>query len=373
MRAYRLIASAALTAAIAVSAPAAAEEFTYGSWPPPGEYLNRVAMPKAFAEIDKQTNGAMKWKLVPGGQLADPKASWQAVGDGLMQGAFGVSAYVPNVVPSLNTIYGTVVFVDDTVAASAAALETYTLNCPSCIEEFKKLNFVALSGWTTSPYQLACTTPVKSLADLKGKRVRATGGNNELMQMLGAVPVAATLVEASGLLQRGGLDCQFGVHTWLRTFGYADFAKHVTSTPLGLTGPAVNLWNRDMWNKMTVDQKKILMRQMAYVSAAVAIGQFVLENEEIIEELKKTKGVQIVQGDDKALLEIAAKYDASQRKSNIENAKKFGVKDPESIINAYVKNQEKWAKISKEVGRDIDKYAAAIQREIYDKVDLSKL
>jgi TRAP-type C4-dicarboxylate transport system substrate-binding protein len=373
MRAHRLIASAALTAAIAVSAPAAAEEFTYGSWPPPGEYLNRVAMPKAFAEIDKQTNGAMKWKLVPGGQLADPKASWQAVGDGLMQGAFGISSYVPNVVPSLNTIYSTVIFPNDTVAASGAALETYTLNCPSCIEEFKKLNFVALSGWTTSSYYLACTSPIKSVAELKGKRVRGTGGNAELVQMMGAVPVAATLVEASGLLQRGGLDCQFGVNTWLKTFGYADFAKYITSTPLGLTGPAVNLWNRDMWNKMTLDQKKLLMRQMAYVSAAVAIGQFIIENEEIMDDLKKNKGVQIVEADDKSFLEVAKKYDENQRKANIENAKKFGVKDPEAIINAYLKNLEKWSKISKEVGRDIDKYTAAIQREIYDKVDISKL
>ena len=33
----------------------------------------------------------------------------------------------------------------------------------------------------------------------------------------------------------------------------------------------------------------------------------------------------------------------------------------------------KWGKISKDVGRDIDKFAAAIQREIYDKVDLNKL
>src|SRR6185436_18573039 len=140
----------------------------------------------------------------------------------LMQGGLGISTYVPNLVPSLNTIYSTVVFGNDTIGASAAAVETMTLNCPSCLEEFRKINAIPLSGWTSSPYQLACTSPVRSLADLKGKRVRATGGNAEMVKSFGAVPVAATLVEAVGLLQRGGLDCQLGVHAWLKIFGYAD-------------------------------------------------------------------------------------------------------------------------------------------------------
>jgi len=276
MSVNRMSSCAAALAALAMWAgPASAVELVFGSWVPAGDYLNRVALPKAFAEIARQTNNQITWKLVPGGQLADPKATFQAVQDGLMHGGLGISVTVPNLIPSLNTLYSTIVFVDDTVAASGAALETYTLNCPSCIEEFKKINAVAVAGWTSAPYHLTCTSPVKTLADLKGKRVRATGGSNEMMQMFGAVPVSATLVEAVGLLQRGGLDCQFGVHTWLKTFGYADFAKYVTSTPLGLTGPAVNILNRDAWNKMTAEHKKIHLKQMSYVSAALALCQMV--------------------------------------------------------------------------------------------------
>src|SRR5690606_9422080 len=150
---------------------------------------------------------------------------------------------------SLNTIYSTIVFDDDIVAASGAALETVLLNCPSCKAEVDKHKMVPLAGWTSSPYYLTCRSPVKSLADLKGKRVRATGGNTGLMEQMGAVPVAATLVEAVGLLQRGGLDCFFGVVGWLKTFGYADVAKNVTSTPLGLTGPAMAMISRASWDK----------------------------------------------------------------------------------------------------------------------------
>jgi TRAP-type transport system periplasmic protein len=367
------LAAGTLVAATLAGGPASAVELTFGSWPPASEYLNAVALPKAFKMIDEGTHGAIKWKLVPGGSLANPRATHTAVQSGLMQGGLLIAPYIPNVMPSLNTLYSTIVFDDDVVAASGAALEVTTMKCPSCIEEFKKYNGLALSGWTSSPYYLACRTPVKSLADLKGKRVRATGGSADLMTDLGAVPVSATLVEAVSLLQRGGLDCFFGVYTWLKTFGYADFAKYVTSTPLGLTGPAVNFWSRAAWDKMTLDQKKVFLKAASYISAALAIGQFVIENDQIRDELKKTKHLQIVQGDDKAILGVAHEFEKKLRETNIANAKRFGVPDPAGLINAYAEARVRWAKISKEVGRDIDKFAAAIQREIYDKVDLNKL
>jgi len=330
------IMAGALAGALVAGSPASAEELVYGSWLPAGEYLNRVVLPKAFAAIAKDTNGAITWKLVPGGQLADPKATFEAVKSGMMAGGMGISSYVPNLIPSLNTIYTTLVFGDDVVAATGAALETATLNCPSCIAEYKKINAVALSGWTSAPYYLACREPVKSLADLKGKRVRATGGYVGLLQLADAVPVAATLVEAVGLLQRGGLDCQFGVYGWLKIFGYADFIKNVTDYPLGMTGPPVGmLLNRDVWNKMTLEQKKIHLKAAAYVSADLALGQFVIENEQIFQELKRTKGLIAVKANKQEFDALVLKYEPIMRQRDIDNAKKFGVPDPAGRVTRH--------------------------------------
>lgn len=374
------ISVAALAGALFVGQPAFAQtELVYGSWPPAGEYLNRVALPKAFAAIEKETNGQIKWKLVPGGQLANPKDTFQAIQDGVMTSGLEISQYVPNLIPSLNAIYTTAVFGKDdaaaVIAATGGAVETVMMNCPSCIEEFKKINTVPLPGWTSSGYYLACREPVRSMADLKGKRVRAAGGHNELMNMAGAVPVAATLVEAVGLLQRGGLDCQLGVHNWLKVFGYADVAKYVTDFSFGLSGPAVGLpLNRDAWNKMTTPQKQAHLKQAAYISASLALGQFVHENEADLKTIVSTKGVQVVKPtDEAAFVKLTQDYDKLQRERNVENAKKFGVKDPEAIIAAYDKNRQKWAKLAPAIGNDIDKFADAIWREVYSKVDLSKL
>jgi len=370
------IAFAAAGMALALQAvPASAIEFVHGSWPPAGEYINRVTLPKAFEYIAKETKGAVTWKLVPGGQLADGRATFQAVGDGLMTAGLGIATYAPNVIPSLTAIYATNVFGNDVVAATGAALETITLHCPSCIAEAKKHNLVLLTGWTSSPYQLTCREPVRSLADLKGKRVRATGGSTELIRVLGGVPVSATLPEAANLLQRGGLDCQFGVHTWLKIFGYADFAKYQTEYPLGLTGPAIGmLMNRDAWNKLTPEQKTIHLRASARISADLAIGQFILENEAIRNELKKTKGLQVLEVTNPAEWEAAIKkFDEAQRAKNVADAKKFGVADPGKIIDTYAQLRQKWAKLSPGIGHDIDKFTNAIWTEIYSKVDPAKL
>ena len=371
-------AAGALLAGLLAGTPASAQELVYGNWTPPREYQNVHVMPELFKNIEKETNGAVKWKLIAGGAIADGKGTFSAVKDGLMAAGLGIVTYAPNTIPSVYAIYSTVILGhNDVVAASAAALEVIYQRCPSCLEEFRRNNLVPLGGWTSSAYLLACTTPVKSPADLKGKRVRATAGNAELIRTAGGVPVNATLVEAVGLLQRGGLDCQHGIADWLRTFAYADFAKHVTDYPLGLTGPAIGfVLNRDVWNKWTPDQKKVHLKAAAWMSAKQAIGNFLIANEEALSAIMKDKGVSMVKVDDKdatGWAEAITEFRKGQRERNIASAKGFGVADAGAIIDDYEKTIEKWRGRSKEIGRDIDKFTDVLMSEIFSKIDLDKL
>lgn len=368
------LAGTALAAGLVAAQPAPAQELIYGSWTPAREYQNAKVMPGMFKAIEEKTGGKVKWKLIPGGQLVDGKTTFTGVKDGLVQAGLAIPQYVPNTVPALFMLYSTIVLGhNDVVASTGAVLETLYFNCPDCLEDIKKLNAVSLGGWTSSAYLLACTTPVKSLADLKGKRVRAAGGNADMLKMAGAVPVGATLVEAVSLLQRGGLDCQHGIADWLRTFGYADFAKHVVDMPLGLSGPALGFFmNRDAWNKFTPEQKKIHLDEAVKLSAEMAIGNFIVANEEGLQAVIKDKGVQMIKPD-ADFASIATEYQKVQKARNVETGKSFGLKDPGAIIDAYEKNLEKWRKLSPAIGRDVDKFTEALNKEIFSKVDVNKL
>ena len=382
------LATAVLGAALAATTPVSAQQSTctpkepcnpvYGNWTPPREYQNVHVLPLIFQNIEKETNGAIKWKLIAGGALADGKGTFNAVKDGVMQAGLGIVTYTPNTIPSVYAIYSTVILGhNDVVAATGAALEVMYLRCPSCLEEFKRNNSVPLGGWTSSAYVLACTAPIKSPADLKGKRVRATAGNAELMKAAGGVPIGVTLVEAVGLLQRGGLDCQHGIYDWLSTFGYADFAKHITDYPLGLSGPAIGfVLNRDTWNKWSREQKEIHVKWAAWMSAKQAIGNFLIANEETRDKLIKEKGVSLVKVDAKDAKEwerVVAEFRKGDRDRNIAKAKALGVADPGTIIDDYERSIEKWRGRSKEIGRDIDKFTDVLVREVYSKIDLNRL
>ena len=372
----RLILPALAASALALvpGRAASAAELVFGSWTPAQEYQNRVAMPELFRNIEKDTGGAIKWKLIPGAQVADAKTTFTAVKDGLMQAGLGIVTYVPNAIPSVYAIYSTNIFGEnDPVAASGAALETMYLHCPSCLEELRKQNSVVLAGWTSSAYVLTCREPLRTLADLKGKRVRATGGNADMLKLAGMVPIGATLVEAVGLLQRGGLDCQHGIIDWLRTFGYADVAKYVMDYPLGLSGPALGiLMNRDAWNAFTPEQKKVHLKHGAWLSAKMAIGNFIISNEEALNTVMRDKGVQLVKvGNEFA--SIPENYKKVQRETNIATAKNFGVKDPAVIIDHYEQAVERWRPVSKQIGRDIEKFTDVLNREVFSKIDPQKL
>src|SRR5262245_18079721 len=158
----RTLSTAAFAAALLAGSPASAAELVFGNWTPAQEYQNRVAMPEVFRNIEKDTGGAIKWKLIAGGQIADAKATFTAVKDGLMQAGLGIVTYVPNAIPSVYAIYSTNIFGESgPVATFGAALETIYLHCPSCLEELRKQNSVNLAGWTTSAYVLTCREPLR--------------------------------------------------------------------------------------------------------------------------------------------------------------------------------------------------------------------
>ncbi len=366
--------AAAAVALIAWTAPrAVAQELVYGSWPPAGEFLNSTALPIAFKQIEADTKGAVKWKLIPGGQIADGKTTFSAVRDGLMQAGLGIPTYVPNLLPSNAMIYSTVIPGDDVVAATGAGSETVLLNCPSCLAEYKKLNAIPLSPFSGSASVFMCIKSIKSVEELKGKRIRAVGAAVELVNLAGGTPVSATLVEAVSLLQRGGIDCVYGVPEWLKTYAYGDFAKYVVDYPLGVLSPVIALMmSREAFHKLTPEHKAVHLRAAARLTAVHAIGNFIVRNEESYKEVIATKGVQKV-AVGKDFDELMAKYKAGERERNVKVAKGFGVADPDAILDAYAEATEKWQKLSKGIGRDPDKFTDALWREVYSKLDPEKL
>lgn len=367
-----LTTSAALAAALALGAvaPASAQQtLVYGSWVPATDWLNAGALPETFRRIAEETGGAIRWDLVPGGQLAGGVETFAAVKDGLMDAGVAVPTYVPDLTPAMSMLYSTVVPGSDPVAAAGASVETIMLNCPSCLAEARAQNALPLGGYAGAPFYLMCREPVTTVADIAGKRVRASGASLGILNKAGAQVISASLTEAVTLLQRGGLDCVAGVSGWLRTFGYGEFAKHVTDFPLGVSSPVLALWiNRDVFKAMTREQQIAHLRGAAYVGATQTIDLFIKQNASNVEQAVAQFGVQFHPvGEDFAALMAA--YQAEERGINVGKAESFGVADAAAIYDTYAALLPKWRALSAEIGDDVEKFAQVLWDEVYSKVD----
>lgn len=369
----RILALTAVAALALGSVQSRAEQLTYGSWVPAADWLNSHALPETFKRIEEGTNGDVTWNLIPGGQLAGGKETFTAIQDGIMDAGLGIATYVPNLMPSIATLYGTVVPGNDPVAAAGAAAETVMLHCPSCLAEAKKINQIPFAGYAGAPYVLMCREPIKTVEDLKGKRIRASGAALNILDLAGASVVSASLTDAVSLLQRGGLDCVAGVTEWLRTFGYGDFAKYVTDFSFGVAAPAIAFeMNRDRWTALSPEAKKAHLKAFGYLAAEMTITNFIVRNKEALDDQIKNNGVQMVQaGDDFA--DLLKQYQEKELGINVEKAKSLGVEDPEAFIKAYKTAVEKWRGISEKVGLDVEAFSAAMWDEVYSKVDPESL
>ena len=124
-----------------------------------------------------------------------------------------------------------------------------------------RFNAKVLTLWPFGPQVFYCNSPIKTLDDLKGLKVRSfTPSMAALIQSLGATPVTLQFSEVYPALQRGVANC--GVTS--PTSGNSGKWPEVTSyfLPLSVSGSVQgHFMNLDYWKKFTPDQQKNIASQ----------------------------------------------------------------------------------------------------------------
>ena len=121
---------------------------------------------------------------------------------------------------------------------------------PKLDENMAKNYGAKVLAWNTWPAQmLYCNAPIKSLEDIKGKKVRVSGvSQGDLIAALGGTGVTISFAEVVPALQRGTVDC--GITGTMPAYkgGWHEVTTHVLTLPLGFTAGyfvvSLNTWNR---------------------------------------------------------------------------------------------------------------------------------
>ncbi|MEH7248613.1 C4-dicarboxylate TRAP transporter substrate-binding protein [Neobacillus niacini] len=179
--------------------------------------------------------------------------------DALSAGIADVGILIPPLVESkipLNQIVHTSGVYENSWPGGKAINDLYE-QFPELNEELEK-NGVTFAGQFGIPSNYIFTKdPVKSIGDIKGKKLVATGDQGLIAQELGAVPVSITSTEAFEALQKGAVDGVIFNLTTATTYNYEQVAKHLYKLPIGGVGLLIGM-NTDKYLSLPEDLQQII-------------------------------------------------------------------------------------------------------------------
>lgn len=364
----RNVFGAALLFSAMFACPALARDYNYATFVPPQAANNTVALEPAFKSIAEKTKGEVNIKMFAGGQLLSAKDMLAGVRDGIADLGFVIPVYAPTALSNSVVISDMMPYGGDPIAVAGASLQTILMDCPQCKKEFSDNNLVFLGGHVPTPYRLLCRNDVKSLADIKGLRMRGgSGAMARIAEALGGTPVNMDAGDMYEALERGQLDCVVGPIAWLRQYSLGEVVHSVMGEPLGvLGGLGLMTWNADAWNGLTDEQKQVVIKEVPGIVARATVDGYIADDNAVRAKYES----KIAFNDDVPEIRQALdKINEEGLPDIIAAAKKRGATDPKAIAEAYLKNLKHWRQLSQEkIKGDSEALAQVLWDEIYSKV-----
>lgn len=251
-------------------------------------------------QIEEKTDGKIKFQFFWSGSLFSFGELFNAAQRNAVNIASIVPTYHPSDWPMVGLSNSLPMVWDD--APTAMKVQQYLFENNEAIKsELKKNGLTPILLHGLPPYRLQCTTPVRTLEDLKGKRIRTFGDwPPYIMEKLGAVPVNIPLGQIYEGLQKGTLDCGYNPIENAGFLKLSEVAKYWSTIDFGAIAAYSTFMNTSRYEKLPDSLKKI-MNEAAIVAMKFEMDNFDKLEKQGIEDAKKA-GVTIVEFEDQAKL-----------------------------------------------------------------------
>lgn len=267
-----LTASAFAAVGLSMAAPAAASaaDFSFqGAHIFPESFIQTGQNLEEWAKrVTEASNGRIEFNIVHGGALLSQGDHL----DGIAGGLVDVTSFYPIYFPGEFQVEGALTNIIDIWSEAAPDLEGVALihaalhkEFPAFAAEYENRNMQMLLPLPADPYVISCKTEVKSLADLKGRKMRTFGRYFPIMQQhLGVEPLTVPGPEAYQSLATGLIDCVYSTPDWIYANSLHEVAPHVfvpgpeRARPQ-LFATAVVAMNVNSFNRLPDDLKQIVV------------------------------------------------------------------------------------------------------------------
>jgi TRAP-type C4-dicarboxylate transport system substrate-binding protein len=360
--------AASLGAMLLASAPVHAQKLPIASITPPTHPMAReIHIP--FADgVRKATNGKFDFQFFAAGALLPPLSIMQGVRDGVAIAGHVIPPYHVAEWPVNNLIGDMGWAAGDPLLLGSAYLD-YAINDPTGSKEWRDNGSLPILTVATPLNHWLCRSVLRTLDDLKGKRVRSPGGGwARSAEALGVIPVNIPLTEAYTALERGTVDCVLTDPVNLVSgLNLGVLVKSVVALPFqpGYNVSQIAL-NIPFWRKATADERRILLNEANIVMARGAAAYHKETSEAIA--VSKAKGIVFVEPEGA----LKAAYDKWVADGFGGVAKYYKVANPEKEMATFKGYLDKWAGLLK--GVDHGNQAAiqaVLKANIFDKIDVN--
>ena len=264
MHATRTLAAAAIIGAASAAPSHAQSTLTYSSWVPPTHHLT-IWQQNWTKEIEKATNGRVKFQELPKAPAAPP-GTFDAVRDGLVDLSYVTASYTParHILPLMAELPGA----GETAEINSVAFSRIHWKHFHKVGEYNGVKLLAV--WTHGPGHMFNTKrPINSLADLKGMKIRTGGGIAEKFgNLLGASAFVKPAPESFELLNSGVADGVFFPLESVVSFKLDKVLKHATVFPGGFYSSSFGFFmNQDKWAKLPKQDQDIIEKMSGEAAA----------------------------------------------------------------------------------------------------------
>ncbi len=231
---------------------AATTNLTYSIFFPPTHGQAKAG--QAWAkEVEKRSSGRIKITVFSGGTLTPADQCYDGVVKGISDIGMSCFAYTRGRFPVMEALDLPLGYPNGRVATRVVN-DFYKKFKPKELEGVKVL-YIHAHG----PGLLHTKTPVRSLEELKGMKIRSTGLSSKIVSSLGGVPVAMPQGDTYEAIQKGVVDGTFTPIETLKGWKQAEVIKCTTECyGVGYTTAMFVVMNLKKWNALPADVQKIM-------------------------------------------------------------------------------------------------------------------
>lgn len=340
---------AGITAGLTLATVAEARQLNYALGTPSGT-PGHEALEYYADQIREISGGDLTVRVFPLSLLSFAEMS-AGLRDGVGDIGLVLTPYHPGEYPPINLLSESSMLTTlseglepgkEGIAFGAALSEFIFFNCPDCLDRYQGQNQVYTGHAAGTAYGLMCSTPVVSLDDLRGKRIRVGAGNfSRWAEDLGASPVTMSANEMREAMSQGIVECMTLSSPEIQNYGLGELVSDLTlAVPGGVFPFSAFQTNRDVWQSLTDGQREVLLKGAA--KGAAAISWIYYEKAEESLDLVRANNARFHEPEE-SLLDATRSFiekDMDTLVAQYEN--RYGMEDASEMLEAFRPILAKW-------------------------------